>query len=180
LAGCNLSCWFYDTKYALKDGRLTGWQEVAEKLKLSSIRRYVWTGGEPSLQIKKIIEKLKKDGCDARHEIETNGTIKFNPKLFDKVIISPKVERLRKGLVRWFNRHPNVYFKFVCKRREDFVMWKDFVENNRLHLDKSKIYFMPEGVCNDELQKRGRWLAELCEAHNYNFSPRLQIWLGIR
>jgi 7-carboxy-7-deazaguanine synthase len=37
---------------------------------------------------------------------------------------------------------------------------------------------MPEGINEETLAERGRWLAEICKQENYRFSPRLHIHLG--
>ena len=177
LSGCNLKCSFCDTKYALKNGEEWSWRKVAERVKLPFIRRIIWTGGEPALQMKeivKVIGKLYKDDYNFSHEIETNGTINFkNIKLFDKIIISPKQDLIKEEIIRSFVDYPNVYWKFVVKNKKDFQFWNDFIDEYDLDLDKSKIYFMPIGTTNTELQKIGKWLVEYCISHNYNFSPRV-------
>jgi len=140
----------------------------------------VWTGGEPALQMKEIIDVISQldiDDYKFQHEIETNGTVKFNPSLFDKVIISPKKQTIKKDVIKYFEGCSNVYWKFVCEDRSDFHFWYDFCNEYDLLYDKSKLYFMPEGVNDKELKQKAKWLVELCKMNNVNFSPRLQVWL---
>ena len=56
-AGCNLSCKFCDTKYSYKGKNFTR-EEIINIVKDISKRyntnQIVWTGGEPTLQIKEL------------------------------------------------------------------------------------------------------------------------------
>jgi 7-carboxy-7-deazaguanine synthase len=38
-----------------------------------------------------------------------------------------------------------------------------------------KVLLMPEGVNSAVLRERGMWLAEICKAHGYRYSPRLHV-----
>ena len=45
----------------------------------------------------------------------------------------------------------------------------------RLDVPNDKVWLMPEGLVEEELNKRRRWLMELCQNYGYNFSDRLHI-----
>ena len=44
-----------------------------------------------------------------------------------------------------------------------------------LDVPNDKVWLMPEGLVEKELNKRRAWLMELCQTHGYNFSDRLHI-----
>ena len=46
---------------------------------------------------------------------------------------------------------------------------------NILDIPNNKVWLMPEGVTDDELTKRRRWLMEYATEHGYNFTDRLHI-----
>lgn len=91
-AGCNLKCYFCDTKYAWQNGRDYSALQVVDKIK--KIRgRYPahWvclTGGEPLLQdLRQLVRLLKK--AKLKIQVETNATC-YNPLSIDWYTISPK------------------------------------------------------------------------------------------
>lgn len=86
-AGCNLSCPFCDTNHsAATDYTLS--QLIAEVEALSPVRRVIFTGGEPSLQLTQdIIDSFHTHGYTIH--VETNGT-RALPQGIDWVTCSPK------------------------------------------------------------------------------------------
>lgn len=99
LSGCNLKCWFCDTKH--EDGTEMTEDEIVESVSGftrysrnsrnssdSSLPHIVLTGGEPGLQLTKtLIDKLHDAGYFV--QIETNGTVQL-PEGIDWVTCSPK------------------------------------------------------------------------------------------
>lgn len=105
LSGCNLKCWFCDTKH--EEGTEMTEEEIVERVSSltrdsrnssessessnsseSSFPHVVITGGEPGLQLTKtLIDKLHNAGYFI--QIETNGTIQL-PEGIDWVTCSPK------------------------------------------------------------------------------------------
>lgn len=85
-SGCNLSCDFCDTDFA--SYTLMSAEQIVEAVTAFPARLVVLTGGEPSLQVDKVL-------IDALHAvnkflaIETNGT-KLLPQGIDFVTVSPK------------------------------------------------------------------------------------------
>ena len=97
LSGCNLKCPFCDTDHSGKEmDESAVVHEVMKLRKDADINLVIFTGGEPSLQLKSIetiINKMKEDGYIGSFAVESNGTC--NPGEFraigiDFVTISPK------------------------------------------------------------------------------------------
>lgn len=87
LQGCNLNCWFCDTTF--DEGEYYTIEELAAVLEEKGIRRIIWTGGEPTLQLtKEIVQYFKSLGY--WQAIETNGTAR-PPEGLDYISVSPKV-----------------------------------------------------------------------------------------
>lgn len=174
LAGCNLRCKFCDAKYAYKGGELA-LNELIAKIKMYDCNNIIWTGGEPALQIKeiyKIIRKLK----GYSHDIETNGTFFFLPRLFETIVISPKKQAINNNLTRKYKELNNVYFKFVVGNLKDYIFWKKFAGD--LKIKKQKVYFMPEAKTRKILIEKSKWLISQAKKGGFNFSGRLQILKG--
>ena len=94
-SGCNLKCYFCDTKYAWQGGKDYPVEEVLEKIrkirKAFPARWVCLTGGEPLLQdLGKLIRKLKKEGF--KIQVETNATV-FRSLPVDWYTVSPKPKR---------------------------------------------------------------------------------------
>lgn len=129
LSGCNLKCWFCDTKH--EEGTEMSEEEILERVSSltretrissesrnssnssesseSSYPHVVITGGEPGLQLTKtLIDKLHNAGYFI--QIETNGTIQL-PEGIDWVTCSPKsadVENL-KVFAQWQSGHAQTW-----------------------------------------------------------------------
>ncbi len=195
VAGCNigekcpLPC---DTKYAWDSKYKDEWkemsvEEIVKIIKDSKVRNIIFTGGEPGLyadEIFKIINEFvavsdvnKLLNNSYSFEIETNGyeKLRFLYPYFDIVTISPKIGFVNEKYLAEVKDLPNVYFKFVVRDKKDFEYWKSLVK--KLKIDEKKVYMMPEGTTDEEIKKKAEWLVEECIKNNFNFSPRLQIWL---
>ncbi len=96
LSGCNLRCWFCDTKYSWSRSYSMSVEDVVDVIIKSPERLIVFTGGEPMLQASDVerivLDVLRVDARD--FEIETNGLIyyKFADGVKERVrvIVSPK------------------------------------------------------------------------------------------
>ncbi|MDL2222765.1 7-carboxy-7-deazaguanine synthase QueE [Bacteroidales bacterium OttesenSCG-928-M11] len=87
LAGCNLNCDFCDTDFE-SDTKDLSLNEIANLISNYPARWIIWTGGEPTLQLKdEIFLFFKQKGY--LQAIESNGT---NPlsSLLDYRVVSPK------------------------------------------------------------------------------------------
>ncbi len=90
LSKCNLSCSFCDTEF--ETGQKMSFEEIREVIKEYPSKFIIWTGGEPSLQLKEDVVSYFK-GLGYEQAIETNGTRPV-PKGLDYITCSPKKEAL--------------------------------------------------------------------------------------
>jgi 7-carboxy-7-deazaguanine synthase len=189
-SGCNLRCAWCDTPY-------TSWQPEGTDLELDRIldevaahpaRHVVVTGGEPMMapEIVALTGRLRTRGMHIT--IETAGTV-FAPVACDLMSISPKLANSTPGDPRWRGQHERLriqpavlaelmaeypyQLKFVIARPEDLDEVRALV--GRLSADRARVILMPEGVDPARLRERGLWLAELCKAEGFRFSPRLHV-----
>jgi organic radical activating enzyme len=86
LTQCNLACTFCDTDFA--QGTDMDLDEILAVLKEYPCRWIIWTGGEPTLQLKDE-HLLFFKGKGYKQAIETNGTNPVSP-LIDYITCSPK------------------------------------------------------------------------------------------
>jgi len=87
LAGCNLHCDFCDTDFS--GGRFMETSEILTEITKYRCNRIIWTGGEPTLQLKsEHIDFFNRKGY--LQSIESNGTMPL-PDGLDYIVISPKI-----------------------------------------------------------------------------------------
>lgn len=96
LSGCNMRCWFCDTRH--EDGAEISEEQIVEEVLQYPARHVVITGGEPLLQLNgRLMSMLHGAGCFV--QIETNGTLPLPEGVMpDWITCSPKgnpSERLR-------------------------------------------------------------------------------------
>lgn len=204
LQSCNLFCnWrkndidhFCDTLHVWKKGKAYDYQELLDIFKkekyiddLNIGAHLIITGGEPLLQQDKVAEFLDMVNKETPPfifvECETNGTIMpsdnfirhislFNvsPKLSNSSI--KKERRYNIDVLNFHARNDESIFKFVVNDEKDLnEIQEDYIE--RFNIKNYKIYLMPEGANNEELQQKRQWVAEQCKKYGYNYSDRLQI-----
>lgn len=86
LTQCNLACSFCDTDFA--NGNDMTVDEILDVIKQYPCKWIIWTGGEPTLQLKdEHLAVFRQQGY--KQAIETNGT-KVVPSLIDYITCSPK------------------------------------------------------------------------------------------
>lgn len=86
LTQCNLACSFCDTDFA--NGDEMTMDEILEAIKVYPCKWIIWTGGEPTIQLKdEHLAVFRQQGY--KQAIETNGT-KIVPSLIDYITCSPK------------------------------------------------------------------------------------------
>ena len=189
-SGCNLRCAWCDTPY-------TSWQPEGTDLALDQIldevaahptRHVVVTGGEPMIapDIIALSQRLRERGLHIT--VETAGTV-FAPVACDLMSISPKLANSTPEDPRWSRQHERLriqpavlaelmaryeyQLKFVIQRPEDLDEVRRLVEV--LSADRERVILMPEGTGSERLRERGLWLAEVCKAEAFRFSPRLHV-----
>jgi organic radical activating enzyme len=147
------------------------------------------TGGEPLIQQDEwvlLMKKLLNINSNYRFEVETNGTLipsaKFE-QLVDQFNVSPKLsnsgvnERIRKKdeILLRFSKLDKSVFKFVVDTVEDLEEVNTLV--NDLNLPGKRVFLMPQGTTETELNKKAGWVVEACMNHGYCYSDRLHIRL---
>ncbi len=190
-SGCNLRCVWCDTPY-------TSWSPEGADLSLDQIlaevqsypaRHVVVTGGEPMIapEIIPLTESFRQLGLHIT--IETAGTV-FKPVACDLMSISPKLANSTPvAEERWAAQHDRLrtdlgallqlvalydyQLKFVVEAPSDLEEVRALL--GRLQADRSRVILMPEGTDRETLRERGVWLAEICKAEGFRFSPRLHI-----
>jgi 7-carboxy-7-deazaguanine synthase len=195
-SGCNLRCSWCDSPY-------TSWEPEGEHLSLAEIftrletfptRHAVVTGGEPLIAggIEELCAGLKDRGYHVT--VETAATV-FKPIACDLASLSPKLSnstplqrdggrfaarhdrlRLQFDVLRAFLERYDYQLKFVIDEPSDLAEVHSVLD--RLpNVDPMKVLLMPQGVTREELDKRGRWLAEECMVRGFRYCPRLHIEL---
>lgn len=195
-SGCNLRCVWCDTPYTSWEPEGRGWplEKILRKVKSYSAHHIVLTGGEPMLapEIGGLAGELKKLGYHVT--VETAATI-FKPIACDLMSLSPKLsnstpwkraggrfagmhegKRLNIAVIRQLLARYEYQLKFVVEHPEDFSEIGVLLEQLP-PVEPWRVLIMPQGTQVAALQKKGKWIAELCKSHGYRFAPRLHIQL---
>jgi 7-carboxy-7-deazaguanine synthase len=176
-SGCDLSCSYCDSKYA-KDGAEMAVEDIVKTVCSDNCNNIVVTGGEPLMQIE--LEDLVKELTKKKKKIyiETNGTF-YKPNIigFCSFIVSPKFDFINSDylevLMKW-TQHAT--FKFVIRDRKDFDTTLSYCELLGL---KNNVYFMPEGIRDEDIKKKMLQLVEWVKekAPFVRVSSRLHVYL---
>lgn len=197
-SGCNLRCWFCDTRFASwsPEGVDLSVDEIVAEVEEWDCRHVVLTGGEPMLYSELI------PLCDRLRErrriitIETAGTL-FLPVACDLMSISPKFigsapeatdhphwrrrhnrTRHRPQVVRRLMERSEYQLKFVLDNPADLEELNAYLDDLG-EVDPERVLLMPQGVEVEELEERAEWLRPFCDAHGFTYCPRKQIeWFG--
>jgi len=189
LSGCNLKCWYCDSKYSnsVNKGKEISFQNIKNKINEIEKKnnfRIVITGGEPLLQKNNLYEFFK----TIRYHniaIETNATIILPKLLLNNWICfnaSPKLSSCgvskddfyKPEVIKQLNSIEGTIFKFVISNENDLLEALELYIN-KFNISKHKIWLMPLGNTNRGLNRKASTVIELCKKYNFNFSPRLQI-----
>ncbi len=191
--GCNLRCEWCDTPY-------TSWEPEGEWWAIddlvgavpASARHVVITGGEPMLwpNLPELTAALRASG---RHvTIETAGTL-FQSLGCDLMSISPKLANSDPGPARAAairaehaarrldpTTLARLLASYCCQLKFVVAEPGDLDEIDRLlaalpRVEPEAVLLMALGTRAEEIAARGRWLAELCKARGYRYTPRLHI-----
>lgn len=152
--GCNLSCDYCDTKWAMEDNcefeYLTK-EEIYNYIKNSKVRNVTLTGGEPLIQknINELINYLLADS-KLRVEIESNGSIDLTSIDIENKGLSLTVDYKSKSSKMNNRMDINSYslltykdsIKIVVSNRDDLEDGYSFLKNNNL-MNKTNILFSP-------------------------------------
>ncbi len=198
-SGCNLRCWFCDTKFAswAPEGEQLSIEQITATVAQHQPRHVVLTGGEPMIykSLPQLTSQLKAIGMHIT--IETAGTIS-RPVDCDLMSISPKLSssappagsgswrqlhdarRERMQVVRELMLQYDYQLKFVIDSLADTAELLDYLE--RLgSFDPTRVLLMPQGVDVASLEATEVWLRPWSDAQGFQFSPRAHItWFGNR
>ena len=202
---CQFSNSFCDTPYASwkpEKGKYTLNDIVKFYEDNPHIKYTMITGGGPTIH-PELLQELCRIGKYYRHTItiETEGS-EFVQTRGDLISLSPKLsnstprpgtwmsftnrevtEKDKQQHEKWrcnyeameqlINNHPDYQLKPVISDEKDLVEVKEL--QKILGVPNDKVWLMPEGLVEEELNKRRRWLMELCTEQGYNFTDRLHI-----
>lgn len=195
-SGCNLRCVWCDTPYTSWNPEGKNW---SVKKILGAVAKYpnrhvVITGGEPLLaaEIDDLTLQLKQRSTHIT--IETAATI-FKPLAADLISMSPKLanstpwkrargkfaamherRRLNCDVIQNYLDDYDYQLKFVVERREDFVEIGEMLNQLR-NVDPARVMIMAQGTKNRELNRKAKWIVELCKQYGFSYTPRLHIQL---
>lgn len=154
---CNLKCHWCDSKYSwlhTEFKKTHTLEEILEQIKQwPQCTHIVFTGGEPSL-FQKHIQELRDHLPLYTFEIETNGSRKLDPNLFDQVNVSYKLKSSDNDTYEMFPTPEwalmndiSIDYKFVCGWQEDLDEILALI--NQYDIDEKLIYLMPLGTTNE-------------------------------
>jgi organic radical activating enzyme len=174
------------------------WKEqgIYDDIKNGTIH-IIWTGGEPTIKGHQqsivnffeywdgrvVAEEIK--FMNPYSEIETNGTIAIDDKLFkilDQINCSPKLtnsgldakQRINEAAIKRVMQHKNYQFKFVISNEEDVQeLFRDFVVPFSIPL--KNVVCMPglDDVANFE--ERTQFVLEMAKKYKFRGLTRLHI-----
>ena len=161
------------------------WQQEGWLDKLVQGAHLVVTGGEPLIQQAALTSFIEQLDSTIYIEIETNGTIKPNNYLLNRLQqfnVSPKLNH--SGETRDKAYFPDVLktfavltkskFKFVIATPEDVnEVLADYVK--AFNIPHQQIWLMPEGGTREALHAKSPFIVELCKQHLMHYSPRLHV-----
>ena len=202
---CQFSESFCDTPYASwkpEKGKYTLNDIVKFYEDNPHIKYTMITGGGPTLH-PELLKELCVIGKKYNHTItiETEGS-EFVQTRGDFISLSPKLsnstprpgtwmvwahrevtEKDKEQHEKWrcnydamqqlIDYHLDYQLKPVISNEEDLVEVKEL--QKILGVPNDRVWLMPEGLVEEQLNERRRWLMELCTREGYNFTDRLHI-----
>jgi organic radical activating enzyme len=172
------------------------WKEegVYDYIKDGSVH-IIWTGGEPTIKghQESIINftnywmsrYLDRNDVNPYYEIETNGTIVIDVKLFnmlDQINCSPKLansgmtekQRIVPEAIERIKQHKNYQFKFVISTEDDILeLFRDFVVPFKIPL--KNVVCMPGLDDASNFEERTRFVMEMAKKYRFRGLTRLHI-----
>jgi 7-carboxy-7-deazaguanine synthase len=166
-------------------------QKIYEDIK-SGLIHIIWTGGEPTIKghqeaITNFLSHwyYKDDISNTYHEIETNGTVYIENKLFyylDQINCSPKLsnsgmektQRIVPKAIRRIMEHSNYQFKFVISNEGDIKeIFDDFIIPFNIPI--KRVCCMPGMDRQDQFHERTQWVLEMGKKYKFRALTRLHI-----
>ena len=190
------SQWLWRGENKEFDYLINRWKEegVYDYIKDGSVH-IIWTGGEPTIKghQESIINftnhwmsrYLDRNDVHPFYEIETNGTILIDVKLFnmlDQINCSPKLsnsgmtakQRINPEAIERIKLHKNYQFKFVISTEDDVLeLFRDFVEPFKIPL--KNVVCMPGLDDAEDFEERTRFVMEMAKKYRFRGLTRLHI-----
>jgi len=178
------------------DYLINRWKEegVYDYIKDGSVH-IIWTGGEPTIKGHQesivnftnywMSRYLDRNDVNPYYEIETNGTIVIDVKLFnmlDQINCSPKLsnsgmtekQRIVPEAIERIKQHKNYQFKFVISTEDDILeLFRDFVEPFKIPL--KNVVCMPGLDDAADFEERTRFVMEMAKRYRFRALTRLHI-----
>ena len=199
-SGCNLRCWFCDTRYASWEPEGDSW-DVAAIVKAATkwpTPHVVITGGEPMIfdELNEICDELHK--LNRHITIETAGTVhrelacdlwSISPKLSnstpigyasDEWVKQHDQRRSRPDIVRSLMSQSDYQLKFVVGSILDAEEVLEYL-GQLADWDRDRVMLMPRGTTVTDLKLQSTWLTAWCRDHDLRLCDRSHIyWFGNR
>ncbi|MCY2983604.1 MAG: radical SAM protein [Planctomycetota bacterium] len=199
-SGCNLRCWFCDTRYASWEPEGDSWEidTILASVTKWPTSHVVITGGEPMIfeELGKLCHELRRQ---KRHiTIETAGTIhrdlecdlwSISPKLSNSTPIGYASEewvkqhdqrRNRPEVVRSLMALGDYQLKFVVGSILDAAEVLEYLKELG-DWDRERVMLMPRGTTAEDLRLQSTWLTSWCRDHDLKLCDRAHIyWFGNR
>ena len=190
------SQWLWRGKDKEFDYLINRWKEegVYEDIK-NGLVHIIWTGGEPTIKGHQeaiinftnhwMSRYLDRNDVHPYYEIETNGTIVIDVKLFnmlDQINCSPKLsnsgmtekQRIVPEAIERIKQHKNYQFKFVISTEDDVLeLFRDFVEPFNIPL--KNVVCMPGLDDASNFEERTRFVMEMAKKYRFRGLTRLHI-----
>ncbi len=202
---CQFSNSFCDTPYSSwspEKGKFT-YDDIDQFYRDNShIRHTMITGGGPTSHKELLVDLCNLAKIHHHYvTIETEGSESVSTQA-DLISLSPKLsnstpkpgtwmpylnravtEQDKKKHEKWrcnydamrllLDLHPDYQLKPVISDVKDLEEVKEL--QKELSVPNHKVWLMPEGLVEEELNERRRWLMDLCTKEGYNFTDRLHI-----
>ena len=190
------SQWLWRGENKEFDYLINRWKEegVYDYIKDGSVH-IIWTGGEPTITGHQeaivnftnhwMSRYLDRNDVNPFYEIETNGTILIDVKLFnmlDQINCSPKLansgmtakQRINPEAIERIKLHKNYQFKFVISTEDDVLeLFRDFVEPFNIPL--KNVVCMPGLDDAEDFEERTRFVMEMAKKYRFRGLTRLHI-----
>jgi organic radical activating enzyme len=190
------SQWLWRGENKEFDYLINRWKEegVYEDIK-NGLVHIIWTGGEPTIKGHQeaivnftnywMSRYLDRNDVHPYYEIETNGTIVIDVKLFnmlDQINCSPKLsnsgmtekQRIVPEAIERIKLHKNYQFKFVISTEDDVLeLFRDFVEPFNIPL--KNVVCMPGLDDASDFEERTRFCLEMAKKYRFRGLTRLHI-----
>lgn len=192
-SGCNLRCWFCDTRYSSwePEGREWSIEQLMHEVSQGGNEHVVITGGEPLLLPELVPLSAALAELGKFITIETAGTV-YQPVTAHLMSISPKRANSTPHGTPWAERHeqrrhrPAVLsqllsnfpyqLKFVIDQPADIDDVQQFL-GEIPEIDPSRVFLMAQGVEVQELKQREAWMQEEANSRGWRITRRLHVEL---